>query len=92
MKRIDDPFYEYELSSGRKVAANNGIIGLSTDFKEGIFGGYDEHVAFPDRAIMEDIGRQFTYGDHLEVALFMVDLWYDYAHYILGKEREEQEK
>ena len=90
MKRVNQD--EYELSSGRTVPSNNGIIGLSPDFDEGIFEGYDGHVAFPDRAVMDDIGRKFTYRDHLEVALFMADLWYEYAHYILNKEREERAK
>lgn len=65
MKRIEEqnPWRDFELSTGKKFYANRGILGLSEDgdITEGYDGGFDE--------------RKFNKAERKEIAEYMINLW-----------------
>ena len=73
----------YQLSSGRKIYANKGIIGIDPDW--GVFEGYDGYI---DEAKLgyawldydPAIGGRlpFTQAEALELADFMLRRWQEY--------------
>lgn len=64
--RFNETRYEYTLSTGRRVYANNGILGIGPD--GGIYEGYDSCVLDDD----------FTDDERAEIADYMIELWQAY--------------
>ena len=73
----------YVLSSGRKVYANGGIIGLTPlDIME-ISEGYDGTVYLPGYNKHED---PWSDEDQMEVSVYMRDLWQRRIAILEGKD------
>lgn len=51
------------LNSGKRIYANNSIIGLSPDLS--LYGGYDEFIE----------SYEFTKDERKEISGYMIDLW-----------------
>lgn len=75
MKQIDDN--TYELSTGTKIYANNGLIGMNAEL-DAISEGYDGFISYGlDR-------NDLTKGEMIEVADYMVVLWSSFKSKVLG--------
>ncbi len=59
------------FSTGKRVYANNGIIGLGPDLD--ISGGYDQGIYYPD-ANCEDLSKQ----ELIELADHMITKWQEF--------------
>lgn len=75
-------FYEKEqefvLSTGKKIYANAGILGLSAETKESsLFQGYD---SIYDTSNEEECSFNLTQEERKEIAEYMIDLWKEWAH------------
>lgn len=73
----------YELSTGREIYANCGIIGLASDDDEPdtIYDGYDGSIYYHHQRLSG--GNVLTDAERVEIAVFMIDLWRDYIARIL---------
>lgn len=68
----------FELSTGREIKANRGILGISADGSRDLFQGYDGEVETFD----EDVERsepRLTQVEREEISVFMIKLWTDWA-------------
>jgi hypothetical protein len=70
------------LSTGRRVYANNGILGLNEDLS--LHHGYDGYVV-EDSENDRDVVEQLTTCERMEISRYMVRLWTSWA--ALKKER-----
>jgi hypothetical protein len=68
VKRTDQD--HYELSTGRRFYANNGVIGLSSDSPD-LYEGYDGWVGEMEGNLTDD--------EKHEVAEFMIGVWQNWA-------------
>lgn len=76
MERISE---SYELSTGKLIHPNRGIIGLTEYGGFKIYEGYDgtwttEEEAF-DEEYIELTNAELTNAEQKEIALYMSDLW-----------------
>lgn len=92
MKRLDDGQH-YQLSTGRKFYAHNGIIGIGEpddpSFDSGqLFEGYDGYIETVERDY-DDAGKRievsrWTREERRELAQFMA------AHWLAWAERDDR--
>lgn len=83
MNRIDSD--TYELSTGRRIQANRGILGLTPDklrpHESRLTEGYDGPVweGAQQRGPADDPGDILTPAERLEIAEHQIKLWGDWA-------------
>lgn len=68
----------FELSTGREIKANNGILGISADGSRDLFQGYDGEVEYFDEDV-EPREPRLTQVEREEISAFMIKLWTDWA-------------
>jgi len=73
MKQIDRD--NFELSTGRKIYANQGIFGLN-NILDDIYNGYDGHLSIVsfDYEIENDVVN-YSAEEIAEICDYMIDLW-----------------
>lgn len=75
MRKVDD--HHYELSSGKKIYAHGGIVGINSELE--VHDGYDGHFGRLFEASYdfdeEEEARRLTEQEHDEICDFMIDLW-----------------
>lgn len=80
MKDIDDGF---ELSSGRRIRARMGVLGLNADLNDLYEGyeGYANEALPPDNTDIEpaDAWTVLTEEERREIADYMIALWERFA-------------
>jgi len=71
--RFDEKADEFELSTGRRFYANNGVLGVSADHEVWdrleLFEGFDGTV----------FAEEFTTEERREVAEYMIALWREFG-------------
>jgi hypothetical protein len=70
MKRVTRD--NYELSTGRRFYANCGIVGLSPDDSKKL----EFHEGYDGGESVDD----WTPGERMELARFMIDLWREWGN------------
>jgi len=69
------------FSTGRKVYANNGIVGLCPSDMEHVYEGYDGCIEWPDMdGGPGDHDAPLTRTEKLELASMMVEAWERYRN------------
>jgi hypothetical protein len=86
MKRVGD---SYELSTGRRISANRGLLSLSPDKGDRdetrLYEGYDGHIAEGAEMQPRDLEEWLaddpilTADERREIAEFMIELWAEWG-------------
>lgn len=90
MERTPDGNH-YILKTGRVIAANRGILGLTPALDE-LTGGLDEPIEaapHPDDG-PEDLNRRLDPGERREIADHQIALWEQFAEWGLQRAPEEK--